>query len=162
MSLRASRTACPWLLALSWRRWASSPLQSLSPGRQRYGCLLPRGSIWPPPVDSTALVGSGVTSALGLTAACPVFFTDKLTSASRDSLSTHSSPSQSPSSAQGSRRGSGSSVSSVSSVLDEKEDERVRCCTHCKATLLKREQQIDERERTPDIAKLYEVIPGPA
>lgn len=99
---------------------------------------------------------------MGFTAACPVLFTDKLTSASRDSLSTQTSPSQSPSSIQGSRRGSSSSVSSASSVLDEKEDERVRCCTHCKAALLKREQQMDEKQRTPDIVKLYEVTAGPA
>lgn len=48
-------------------------------------------------------------------------------------------------------------MSSVSSVLDEKDDERIRCCTHCKDTLLKREQQMDEKEHTPDIVKLYEV-----
>ncbi|XP_039403852.1 rabenosyn-5 isoform X2 [Mauremys reevesii] len=58
----------------------------------------------------------------------------------------------------GSRRGSISSVSSVSSVLDEKDDDRIRCCRHCKDTLLKREQQIDEREYTPDIVKLYEKL----
>lgn len=45
----------------------------------------------------------------------------------------------------------------MSSVLDEKDDDRIRCCRHCKDTLLKREQQIDEREYTPDIVKLYEV-----
>ncbi|XP_037379298.1 rabenosyn-5 [Talpa occidentalis] len=83
---------------------------------------------------------------------------NKLTSASKDALSTHTSPSQSPSSVHGSRRGSISSVSSVSSVLDEKDDDRIRCCTHCKDTLLKREQQIDEKEHTPDIAKLYEKL----
>lgn len=91
-------------------------------------------------------------------AACLLWFTDKLTSASKDSLSTHTSPSQSPNSVHGSRRGSISSVSSVSSVLDEKDDDRIRCCTHCKDTLLKREQQIDEKEHTPDIVKLYEVM----
>nr|XP_014693919.2 LOW QUALITY PROTEIN: rabenosyn-5 [Equus asinus] len=83
---------------------------------------------------------------------------NKLTSASKDSLSTHTSPSQSPNSVHGSRRGSISSMSSVSSVLDEKDDDRIRCCTHCKDTLLKREQQIDEREHTPDIVKLYEKL----
>ncbi|XP_047599890.1 rabenosyn-5 isoform X1 [Lutra lutra] len=85
-------------------------------------------------------------------------FANKLTSASKDSLSTHTSPSQSPNSVHGSRRGSISSVSSVSSVLDEKDDDRIRCCTHCKDTLLKREQQIDEKEHTPDIVKLYEKL----
>lgn len=85
-------------------------------------------------------------------------FPDKLTSASKESLNTHTSPSQSPNSVHSSRRGSISSMSSVSSVLDEKDDDRIRCCTHCKDTLLKREQQIDEKEHTPDIVKLYEVI----
>lgn len=107
---------------------------------------LARGSVCTPPVEFTT--------------AHPVFFTDKLTSASKDSLSAHTSPSQSPNSVHGSRRGSISSVSSVSSVLDEKDDDRIRCCTHCKDTLLKREQQIDEKEHTPDVVRLYEVIPG--
>ena len=109
---------------------------------------LARGSICSPPVEFTT--------------AHLVFFIDKLTSASKDSLSAHTSPSQSPNSVHSSRRGSISSVSSVSSVLDEKDDDRIRCCTHCKDTLLKREQQIDEKERTPDIVRLYEVTPGPA
>lgn len=82
----------------------------------------------------------------------------KLTSASKDSLSTHTSPSQSPNSVHGSRQGSISSMSSVSSVLDEKDDDRIRCCTHCKDKLLKREQQMDEKEHTPDIVKLYEKL----
>ncbi|XP_021570389.1 rabenosyn-5 [Carlito syrichta] len=83
---------------------------------------------------------------------------NKLTSASKESLNAHTSPSQSPNSVHGSRRGSISSMSSVSSVLDEKDDDRIRCCTHCKDTLLKREQQIDEKEHTPDIVKLYEKL----
>ncbi|NXG06034.1 RBNS5 protein, partial [Sakesphorus luctuosus] len=82
----------------------------------------------------------------------------KLTSASREALGSHSSPNSSPSSVQGSRRGSISSISSVSSVLDEKDDDQIRCCRHCKDTLLKREQQIDEKEHTPEIVKLYEKL----
>ncbi|NXH18165.1 RBNS5 protein, partial [Bucco capensis] len=82
----------------------------------------------------------------------------KLTSASREALGSQPSPTSSPSSVHGSRRGSVSSVSSVSSVLDEREDERIRCCQHCKDTLLKREQQIDEKEHTPQIVKLYEKL----
>ncbi|NXG69394.1 RBNS5 protein, partial [Baryphthengus martii] len=82
----------------------------------------------------------------------------KLTSASKEALGSHSSPSSSPSSVHGSRRGSISSLSSVSSVLDEKDDDRIRCCQHCKDTLLKREQQIDEKEYTPEIVKLYEKL----
>nr|XP_027787716.1 rabenosyn-5 isoform X1 [Marmota flaviventris] len=85
-------------------------------------------------------------------------FANKLTSASKDSLSTHTSPSQSPNSVHGSRRGSLSSLSSVSSVMDEKDDERIRCCGHCKDTLLKKEQQMDEKEHTPTVVKLYEKL----
>ncbi|POI35712.1 hypothetical protein CIB84_000538 [Bambusicola thoracicus] len=80
----------------------------------------------------------------------------KLTSASKEALSSHTSPNASPNSIHGSRRGSISSISSVSSVLDEKDDDQIRCCQHCKDTLLKREQQIDEKEHTPEIVKLYE------
>ncbi|KFQ11348.1 Rabenosyn-5, partial [Leptosomus discolor] len=82
----------------------------------------------------------------------------KLTSASKEALGSHTSPNSSPNSVHGSRRGSISSISSVSSVLDEKDDDRIRCCRHCKDTLLKREQQIDEREYTPEIVKLYEKL----
>ncbi|KAM6413982.1 rabenosyn-5 [Rhynochetos jubatus] len=82
----------------------------------------------------------------------------KLTTASKEALASHSSPNSSPNSVHGSRRGSISSVSSVSSVLEEKDDDRIRCCRHCKDTLLKREQQIDEREYTPEIVKLYEKL----
>ncbi|NXL59657.1 RBNS5 protein, partial [Chordeiles acutipennis] len=83
----------------------------------------------------------------------------KLTSASKEALGSHTSPNSSPNSVHGSRRGSISSISSVSSVLDEKDEDRIRCCRHCKDTLLKREQQIDEREYTPEIVKLYEASP---
>ncbi|XP_042306892.1 rabenosyn-5 [Sceloporus undulatus] len=85
-------------------------------------------------------------------------FASKLTTASKEVLASHTSPNCSPNSIQGSRRGSISSVSSVSSVLDEKDDDRIRCCRHCKDTLLKREQQIDEREYIPDVVKLYEKL----
>ncbi|NXS61531.1 RBNS5 protein, partial [Brachypteracias leptosomus] len=83
---------------------------------------------------------------------------NKLTSASKEALGSHPSPNSSPSSVHGSRRGSISSISSVSSVLEEKDDDRIRCCQHCKDTLLKREQQIDEKEHTPEIVKLYEKL----
>ncbi|NWQ80385.1 RBNS5 protein, partial [Columbina picui] len=82
----------------------------------------------------------------------------KLTSASKAALGSHTSPNSSPNSVHGSRRGSISSISSVSSVLDEKDDDRIRSCRHCKDTLLKREQQIDEKEYTPEIVKLYEKL----
>ncbi|XP_025908284.1 rabenosyn-5 [Nothoprocta perdicaria] len=83
---------------------------------------------------------------------------NKLTSASKEALSSRASPNSSPNSVHGSRRGSISSLSSVSSVMDEKDDDRIRCCRHCKDTLLKREQQIDEKEHTPEIVKLYEKL----
>ncbi|XP_066453104.1 rabenosyn-5 [Eleutherodactylus coqui] len=84
-------------------------------------------------------------------------FANKLTSASKHSISTHGSPNLSPNtSAQTSRRGSISSLSSVSSVLEEKDDDKIRCCQHCKDTLLKREMQMDEKEHTPEIIKLYQ------
>ncbi|KAG8435887.1 hypothetical protein GDO86_007109 [Hymenochirus boettgeri] len=88
-------------------------------------------------------------------------FANKLTSASKHSLSAHGSPNLSPvSSAQTSRRGSISSLSSVSSVLEEKDDDKIRCCRHCKDTLLKREQQLDEKEHSPEIVKYYQKLCG--
>ncbi|CAH2312092.1 rabenosyn-5 [Pelobates cultripes] len=82
---------------------------------------------------------------------------NKLTSASKHSLSSHGSPNLSPSSStQTSRRGSISSLGSVSSVLEDKDDDKIRCCLHCKDTLLKREMQMDEKDHTPDIVKLYQ------
>ncbi|CAI9623868.1 unnamed protein product [Staurois parvus] len=84
-------------------------------------------------------------------------FANKLTSASKHSASSHSSPNLSPNtSAQTSRRGSISSLSSVSSVLEEKDDDKIRCCQHCKDTLLKREMQMDEKEHTPEIVRHYQ------
>uniref|UniRef100_A0A5F9CQX0 Uncharacterized protein n=1 Tax=Oryctolagus cuniculus TaxID=9986 RepID=A0A5F9CQX0_RABIT len=50
--------------------------------------------------------------------------------------------------------GSISNESRLGSVLDEKADDWICCSTHCKDTLLKREQQIDEKNK-PDIVKLY-------
>lgn len=85
-------------------------------------------------------------------------FAQKLTSAAKEVLSSQSSPHHSPSSNELSRRGSVSSLSSVSSVLEEKDDDRIRCCRHCMSILLKREQQIDEKEHIPDIVKLYEKL----
>ncbi|XP_018410727.1 PREDICTED: rabenosyn-5 [Nanorana parkeri] len=84
-------------------------------------------------------------------------FANKLTSASKHSASSHGSPNLSPNtSAQTSRRGSISSLSSVSSILEEKDDDKIRCCQHCKDTLLKREMQMDEKEHTPEIVRLYQ------
>ncbi|XP_064422419.1 rabenosyn-5 [Latimeria chalumnae] len=86
----------------------------------------------------------------------PLPLAHKLTSASKEAISSFTSPNQSPgNSVQSSRRGSVNSVSSVSSVLEEKDDDRIRCCGHCKDVLLKRELQIEEKDYTPDIVKLY-------
>lgn len=57
----------------------------------------------------------------------------------------------------GSRRGSISSLSSVTSMLEEKDDEKIRCCHHCMDTLLKRQQKLEEKDHVPDVVKLYEV-----
>ena len=42
-------------------------------------------------------------------------------------------------------------------MLEEKDDEKIRCCHHCMDTLLKRQQKLEERDHMPDIVKLYEV-----
>uniref|UniRef100_A0A667YG65 Rabenosyn, RAB effector n=1 Tax=Myripristis murdjan TaxID=586833 RepID=A0A667YG65_9TELE len=87
----------------------------------------------------------------------------KLISGTREALCVPGSPgqSQSPpqgggSSGMGSRRGSISSLSSVTSMLEEKDDEKIRCCHHCMDTLLKRQQKLEEKDHVPDIVKLYE------
>ncbi|CDQ76470.1 unnamed protein product [Oncorhynchus mykiss] len=87
----------------------------------------------------------------------------KLTSGTREARSVTGSQSQSPPtggggnvSGMGSRRGSISSLSSVTSMLEEKDDERIRCCLHCMDTLMKRQQKLEEKDHVPDIVKLYE------
>lgn len=93
----------------------------------------------------------------------PLPLAQKLISGTREALCVPGSPvhSQSPptgggSSGMGSRRGSISSLSSVTSMLEEKDDEKIRCCHHCMDTLLKRQQKLDEKDHVPDIVKLYE------
>ncbi|XP_071332706.1 rabenosyn-5 [Trachinotus anak] len=93
----------------------------------------------------------------------PLPLAQKLINGTREALCVHGSPgqSQSPpagggSSGMGSRRGSISSLSSVTSMLEEKDDERIRCCHHCMDTLLKRQQKLEEKDHMPDIVKLYE------
>ncbi|XP_020361492.1 rabenosyn-5 [Oncorhynchus kisutch] len=87
----------------------------------------------------------------------------KLTSGTREAHSVTGSQSQSPAtggggnvSGMGSRRGSISSLSSVTSMLEEKDDERIRCCLHCMDTLMKRQQKLEEKDHVPDIVKLYQ------
>lgn len=90
--------------------------------------------------------------------------TEKLINGTREALCVPGSPGQSQtlpagggSSGMGSRRGSISSLSSVTSMLEEKDDEKIRCCHHCMDTLLKKQQKLDEKDHIPDIVKLYEV-----
>ncbi|XP_062387461.1 rabenosyn-5 [Sardina pilchardus] len=90
----------------------------------------------------------------------------KLTSGTREALSAPAgSPGQKESSGSGvavvpslPRRGSISSLSSVSSVLEERDDDRIRCCHHCMDTLLKRQEKLEEKDHVPDIVKLYEKL----
>lgn len=89
----------------------------------------------------------------------------KLINSTREALCIQGtlSQSQSPSvesggGGMGSRRGSITSLSSVTSMLEEKDDEKIRCCHHCMDTLLKRQQKLDEKDYVPDIVKLYEKL----
>lgn len=91
-------------------------------------------------------------------------FTEKLLSGTREALCIAGSPVHSQSltsggssSGMGPRRGSISSLSSVTSMLEEKDDEKIRCCHHCMDKLLKRQQKLEEKDHVPDIVKLYEV-----
>ncbi|KAM9751547.1 rabenosyn-5 [Menidia menidia] len=93
----------------------------------------------------------------------PLPLAQKLINGTREALCVPGSPGQSQSapagaagSGMGSRRGSISSLSSVTSMLEEKDDERIRCCHHCMDTLLKRQQKLEEKDHVPDIVKLYE------
>ncbi|XP_034446529.1 rabenosyn-5 [Hippoglossus hippoglossus] len=93
----------------------------------------------------------------------PLPLAQKLINGTREALCVHGSPghSQSPpagggSSSMGSRRGSISSLSSVTSMLEEKDDEKIRCCHHCMDTLMKIQQKLEEKDHMPDIVKLYE------
>ncbi|XP_010893557.2 rabenosyn-5 [Esox lucius] len=91
----------------------------------------------------------------------PLALAYKLTSGTREALSVPGSPGQSRSppaggGGMGSRRGSLSSLSSVTSMLEEKDDERIRCCRHCMDTLTKRQEKLEEKDHVPDIVKLYE------
>lgn len=93
----------------------------------------------------------------------PLPMAQKLINGTRDALCVSGSPSQSQSppagggsSGMGSRRGSITSLSSVASILEEKDDEKIRCCHHCMDTLLKRQQKLEEKDHVPDIVKLYD------
>ncbi|XP_043087962.1 rabenosyn-5 [Puntigrus tetrazona] len=84
----------------------------------------------------------------------------KLTSGTREALwapGQSGSPSG-PVMQQTSRRGSINSISSVTSVLEEKDDDRVRCCHHCMDALLRHQHKLEEKDHVPDIVKLYEKL----
>ncbi|KAL6119151.1 rbsn [Pungitius sinensis] len=90
----------------------------------------------------------------------PIPLAHKLINGTREALCVPGSPVQYPSppagGGMGSRRGSISSLSSVTSMLEEKDDEKIRCCRHCMDTLLKRQQKLEEKDHMPDVVKLYE------
>ncbi|KAF7664844.1 hypothetical protein LDENG_00161660 [Lucifuga dentata] len=93
----------------------------------------------------------------------PLPLAHKLINGTREALCVPGSPGQSHTlpaggggGGMGSRRGSISSLSSVTSMLEEKDDEKIRCCRHCMDTLLKRQQKLEEKGHVPDIVKLYE------
>uniref|UniRef100_A0A8C1UY67 Rabenosyn, RAB effector n=1 Tax=Cyprinus carpio TaxID=7962 RepID=A0A8C1UY67_CYPCA len=89
---------------------------------------------------------------------------DKLTSGTREALwapgQSGSPGSAGPVIQQTSRRGSITSISSVTSVLEEKDEDRVRCCHHCMDTLLRQQHKLEEKDHVPDIVKLYERLRG--
>ncbi|KAI4902776.1 hypothetical protein NFI96_011151 [Prochilodus magdalenae] len=88
----------------------------------------------------------------------------KLTSGTREALCVPGSPGKGGSPGAGgpvapqqlSRRGSITSLSSVSSVLEEKDEDRIRCCSHCMEALLRHQHKLEEKDHVPDIVKLYE------
>ncbi|XP_068601757.1 rabenosyn-5 [Brachionichthys hirsutus] len=93
----------------------------------------------------------------------PLPTAQKLISDTREALCVPGSPAKSQSppagsgvTGMGSRRGSISSLSSVTSMLEDKDDEKIRCCHHCTDTLLTRQQKLEEKDHVPDIVKLYE------
>ncbi|XP_067269057.1 rabenosyn-5 [Pseudorasbora parva] len=90
----------------------------------------------------------------------PLTLAYKLTSGAREALwapGQGGSPGSSgPVMQQTLRRGSISSISSVTSVLEEKDEDRVRCCHHCMDALLRHQRKLEEKDHMPDIVKLYE------
>ncbi|XP_077086418.1 rabenosyn-5 [Siphateles boraxobius] len=81
----------------------------------------------------------------------------KLTNGSREALwAPGQTGSPGPVTQQTLRRGSINSISSVTSVLEEKDEDRVRCCHHCMDALLRYQRRLEEKDHVPDIVKLYE------
>ncbi|XP_078064977.1 rabenosyn-5, partial [Mustelus asterias] len=84
-----------------------------------------------------------------------VLFAQKLTKAVRASVTAGGN-------SGGPDRGAGTlesgrrlSVSSVSSLLEEKDDDRIMTCQHCKGILEQRERRLEEKESSPVILQLY-------
>uniref|UniRef100_S4R9X0 Rabenosyn, RAB effector n=1 Tax=Petromyzon marinus TaxID=7757 RepID=S4R9X0_PETMA len=77
-------------------------------------------------------------------------------SAGCKALATHKYASFPPLSIEHRRRGSTSSVGSL--LLEDKDDERVRCCRHCREALVRHEHQMDEQHHQPAIVALYEKL----
>ncbi|CAL1605573.1 unnamed protein product [Knipowitschia caucasica] len=93
----------------------------------------------------------------------PIPLAQKIITSTREALciqgmlsQSQTPPAEGSGGGMGSRRGSLTSLSSVTSMLEEKDDEKIRCCHHCTDTLLKRQQKLDEKDFVPDIVKLYE------
>ncbi|XP_076859254.1 rabenosyn-5 [Brachyhypopomus gauderio] len=94
----------------------------------------------------------------------PLVLAYKLTSGTREALCVAGSPGHGAPPGGGGltvqqqapRRGSISSLSSVSSVLEEKDEDRIRCCSHCMDALLRHQHKLEEKDHVPDIVKLYE------
>ncbi|XP_062890860.1 rabenosyn-5 [Mobula hypostoma] len=87
-----------------------------------------------------------------------VHFAQKLTSAVRASVTAGSAPVGSermPSGGESSRR---SSVSSVGSLLEDSEDDRIVSCGHCCSILERQERRLEERESSPVICQLYQKL----
>ncbi|XP_067836854.1 rabenosyn-5, partial [Heptranchias perlo] len=87
-----------------------------------------------------------------------VSFAQKLTSAVRASVTAGGSPcaaDQTAGSGESARR---LSVASVSSLLEEKEDDRIMSCQHCRGILEQRERRLEEKDSSPVIAQLYEKL----
>ncbi|GCC42993.1 hypothetical protein chiPu_0027069, partial [Chiloscyllium punctatum] len=52
------------------------------------------------------------------------------------------------------------SVSSIGSLLEDRDDDGILSCQHCKGILEQQERRLDERESSPVITQLYTVRHG--
>ncbi|XP_067883139.1 rabenosyn-5-like, partial [Heterodontus francisci] len=87
-----------------------------------------------------------------------VDFAHKLTRAVRASMAaggTSCGPDRAVGSFESRRR---LSVTSVASLLEEKDDDRIMSCQHCKGILEQRERRLDEKDNSPVITQFYEKL----